>query len=203
MPWMSAARIGIAGCAATALRVSYVGELGWELHVASRDLGALYDAVRQAGAVHGVCDFGSYALNAMRIEKGYHGWGADFGTEYTLFDAGLGRFANLDKGPFTGRDAVVAQSQSTPEWEFIGLEITDPGPEPLGSDPILKDGERVGYLTSVSMGYRTGKLLALGYVSHGAVAMGEGCEVRAFGRARAARRHGPHVHDPQNTRLRG
>jgi len=202
-PWMSVTDIEIAGIPVTALRLSYVGELGWELHVASKDLAALYHAIWQAGPDHGICNFGSYALNAMRIEKGYHGWGADFGTEYTLFDAGLSQFANLTKGPFIGRDAVVQQSETAPAWQFIGLEITDPGPEPLASDPIIKDGAVIGYLTSVSMGYRTGKLLALGYVERGALAMGGTCSVQAFGDLRAAIRHAPHVYDPENSKLRG
>ena len=201
-PWMSVAEIDVAGCAATALRVSYVGELGWELHVASRDLARLYDALWRAGDPMGICNFGSYALNAMRIEKGYHGWGADFGTEYTLFDAGLGRFANLNKGAFIGREAVVSQHAADAEWEFVGLEILDPGPEPLGSDPIEMDRELVGYITSASMGYRTGKLLALGYVLKDRLDMGAACVVRAFATARAAVRHNPHVYDPENARLR-
>lgn len=201
-PWMSVTRTEIAGVPVTALRVSYVGELGWELHVASDDLAALHAAIWQAGAAHGICNFGSYALNAMRIEKGYHGWGADFGTEYTLFDAALGKFANLDKGDFIGRDAVVEQSGKAADWEFIGLDITDPGPEPLPSDPILKDGALVGYLTSVSMGYRTGKLLALGYVKTGTLSMGDTCAVQAFGTHRRAIRHAHHVFDPDNARLR-
>jgi len=202
-PWMSVAEIEIADIPVTAMRLSYVGELGWELHVASKDLAALYRAIWQAGMDLGICNFGSYALNAMRIEKGYHGWGADFGTEYTLFDAGLSNFANLSKGPFIGRDAVLRQGQSDPAWQFIGLEITDPGPEPLASDPITKDSAVIGYLTSVSMGYRTGRLLALGYVETGALAMGETCLVQAFGELRAATRHGPHVYDPENSKLRG
>ena len=201
-PWMSVSETTIAGIPVTALRVSYVGELGWELHVASSDLEALYTAIWQAGADHGICNFGSYALNAMRIEKGYHGWGADFGTEYTLLDAGLSKFANLSKGPFMGRDAVEQQQKSDPDWQFVGLEITDPGPEPLPSDPILKGGEVIGYLTSVSMGYRTGKLLALGYVEHGALAMGDACHIQAFGEMRAATRHSHHVYDPDNSRLK-
>ena len=201
-PWMSVSEIDIAGIPVTALRVSYVGELGWELHVASNDLEALYIAIWQAGADHGICNFGSYALNAMRVEKGYHGWGADFGTEYTLFDAGLSKFANLSKGPFMGREAMEQQGQSDPEWQFIGLEITDPGSEPLPSDPIIKGSEAIGYLTSVSMGYRTGKLLALGYVEHGALAIEEACHIQAFGEMRAATRHSHHVYDPDNSRLR-
>ena len=201
-PWMSFAEIEIAGLPVTAMRVSYVGELGWELHVASAHLAALYQAIWKAGITHGICNFGSYALNAMRIEKGYHGWGSDFGTEYTLFDAGLSKFANMSKGSFIGREAVEHQASKEAEWTFIGLEINDPGPEPLPSDPIVRDETVIGYLTSVSMGYRTGKLLALGYVKSGSLEMGGSCFVQAFGDMRAAKRHTHHVYDPGNERLR-
>lgn len=201
-PWLSVQEMTIAGVPVTALRVSYVGELGWELHLSSDDLTTLYDAIWQVGQGQGICNFGSYALNAMRIEKGYHGWGADFGTEYTLFDAGLGRFANLSKGDFTGREAVIAQQDQAADWEFIGLEVTDAGPEPLGSDPILKGGQLVGYVTSSTMGYRTGKMLVLGYVEAGSLNLGEACHVQAFGQERAAVRHNPHVYDPDNLRLK-
>ena len=201
-PWMSLAEIDIADIPVTAMRVSYVGELGWELHVASADLTALYDAVWAAGIAHGICNFGSYALNAMRVEKGYHGWGADFGIEYTLFDAGLSKFAKMSKASFTGQRAVKEQAENRASWAFVGLEITDPGPEPLPSDPILRNGQVIGYLTSVSTGYRTGKLLALGYVENGALELGDSCSVQAFGEMRAAIRHSHHVYDPENERLR-
>ncbi|MEM7120273.1 MAG: FAD-dependent oxidoreductase [Pseudomonadota bacterium] len=201
-PWMSVAEIDLAGVPVTAMRVSYVGELGWELHLASSELKRIYDAIKETGAAHGLCDFGSYALNAMRIEKGYHGWGTDFGVEYTLFDAGLERFANLNKDDFIGRDGVVAQSLSMPDWTFIGLELLDPGPDALASDPILKDGEWIGYVTSCSMGFRTDKHLVLGYVRSDSLAMGERCAVSIFGEERAAVRHAPHVYDPDNDRLR-
>lgn len=200
-PWMSLAEIEIAGVAVTAMRVSYVGELGWELHVALADLVTLFEAIWAAGAEHGVCNFGSYALNAMRIEKGYHGWGADFGVEYTLFDAGLSKFANMSK-PFAGHKAVEVQAKTEASWAFVGLEITDPGPEPLPSDPILRNDQVIGYLTSVSMGYRTGKLLSLGYVENGSLELGGRCSVQAFGEVRAAIRHPHHVYDPKNERLR-
>ena len=202
-PWMSARQITVAGHDVTALRVSYIGELGWELHASSDHLVSLYDAIWQAGRAHGICNFGSYALNVMRVEKGYHGWGADFGTEYTLFDAGLERFASVTKGDFLGRASVVEQSKTPSEWEFIGLEIQSPEPEPLGSDPILVDGAVVGYLTSVAMGFRTGKLMAMGYIKRGSLRMGETCDIQAFGELRKARRHSPHVYDPENERLRG
>lgn len=201
-PWMSVAEIEIAGIPVTAMRISYVGELGWELHVSSDRLAALYHAIWNAGQMHGVCNFGSYALNAMRIEKGYHGWGADFGPEYKLFDAGLSRFAKPSKGSFIGSQAFAQQAKSDPEWEFVGLEIMEPGPEPLPADPVLKGGAVIGFLTSVSMGYRTGKLLALGYVERGTLEMDETCNVQAFGAERHAVRHSHHVYDPQNLKLK-
>ena len=203
MSWLSVFEIEIAGVCVTAMRVSYVGELGWELHVASDQLRTLYEAIVNAGQSYGICDFGSYALNTMRIEKGYHGWGADFGTEYSLCDAGLEGFAKLDKGPFVGREAVMGQAHAAPDWDFIGLEITDPGPDPLPSDPILLNDELIGYVTSATQGFRTGKLLALGYVKHGALPMNATCHVQAFGDYRHAVRHSPNQYDPENARLRG
>ena len=201
-PWMSVAEIKIAGAPVTAMRVSYVGELGWELHMASEDLIKVYDAVMENATHFGGCQFGSYALNAMRIEKGYHGWGSDFGTEYTLFDAGLSRFANVTKGDFIGRSEVIAQAETAPDWCFVGLGISEDGPEPLPSDPIIKGNQCIGYVTSSSMGYRTGKICALGYVHAGSLDMGEECFVRVLGQDRRALRQSPHVYDPENKKLK-
>jgi len=202
MPWMSVAKIEVAGVAVTAMRVSYVGELGWELHVPSAHLLGLYQAIVSAGGPHGICDFGSYALNAMRIEKGYHGWGIDIGVEYTLFDAGLHRFADLQKGDFVGREAVLAQRDKPADWSFVGIEITDLGPDALASDPILKDDVWIGWITSCTRGFRTGKHLAMGYVRHGALVPGEHCAVTIVGRNREAICHSPRFYDPGNSRLR-
>ena len=201
-PWLSVAEMTLAGAPVTALRVSFVGELGWELHLPSDQLAQVYEAIMENVQALGGCQFGSYALNAMRIEKGYHGWGADFGSEYTLFDAGLGRFANMKKGDFVGRAAVSAQAAVPAEWEWIGLEITEESPEPLSSDPILVDGTWIGYVTSASYGYRTGKLLALGYVKTGSIGLGATCQVRILGKDRPAVRHDPHVYDPGNARMK-
>ncbi len=164
MPWMSATELNIAGVDCTALRVSYVGELGWELHCASSDLVALYEAIERVGEPHGLVDFGSRALNAMRLEKAYHGWGSDFGTEYTLFDAGLETFAAPDKGDFIGRDAVLDQSGKAPDWRFVRLLIDSPDADPLPSDPILANGVTVGYVSSGGYGFRIDRTLALGYL---------------------------------------
>ena len=138
----------------------------------------------------------------MRIEKGYHAWGADFGTEYTLDDAGLSRFANMSKGDFIGRAAWERQGQAASAWEWIGLEIEEPTPDPMASDPIIKDGAWIGYVTSASLGFRTGKTLALGYVKAGSLAMDGRCAVTVLGKDRSAKRHDPHVYDHENARLK-
>ena len=201
-PWLSVAEIEIAGVPVTATRVSYVGELGWELHLASADLAHVYEAIMAEGRRYDACNFGSYALNAMRIEKGYHAWGADFGTEYTLFDAGMNRFANMSKGDFIGRAALEAQAAVTPDWTWIGLEIDEPTPDPLASDPILKNGAWIGYVTSATRGFRTGGTLVLGYVKSDTLAIGERCSVTVLGEDRNAHRHDPNVYDPDNARLK-
>ncbi len=202
-PWLSVSAMTVADVPVTAMRVSFVGELGWELHLASRDLMQVYGAIMEEVHKCGGCDFGSYALNAMRIEKGYHGWGHDIGTEYTLFDAGLDRFASLKKQDFTGRDAVIAQRDRRAQWEWVGLEILDDGPDALASDPILRDGRWIGYVTSAAYGFRMDKNLALGYVRRGSLAMGADCHVNIFGTRRRAIRHPPDSYDPTHSRLKG
>ncbi len=201
-PWLSVSEITLAGAQVTAMRISFVGELGWELHLASSRLVHVYEAIMENVRAAGGCQFGSYALNAMRIEKGFHGWGADFGTEYTLFDSGLDRFANMRKGDFIGRDAVAAQAERSSEWEWIGLEVIDDSPVPLASDPVVKDGNWIGYVTSASHGYRTGKHCVLGYARRGALDVGDTCAIRVLGRTRAAIRHEPTVYDPENLRMK-
>lgn len=108
----------------------------------------------------------------------------------------------MKKGDFVGRDAVEAQAGQEAEWDWVGLEITEDSPEPMGSDPILKDGKWIGYVTSCSHGYRTGKHCVLGYVKRRSVEMGAPCNVRVLGTLRAARRQSPHVYDPDNLRLK-
>ena len=201
-PWMSVSEFEIAGIEVTAMRVSYVGELGWELHLRSDDLVTLYDKLCVHGAAFGLMDFGSYALNAMRIEKGYHAWGADFGSEYTPFDCGLERFVDFKKPPFVGRDAVLASRDQTPQLTWCGFEVMDADGDPLASDPIWCGEEVVGYVTSASSGFRTGKRHALGYVQQKVAAETDAFEISVFGRRFPARRVSPHAYDARNARLK-
>ncbi|MBC6438822.1 MAG: FAD-dependent oxidoreductase [Rhodospirillales bacterium] len=198
-PWMSARHITLAGVAVEALRVSFVGELGWELHVAPGDAAVLLNALRAEGAAFGLGDFGSYALNAMRIEKGYHGWQAEFGVEYTPFDAGIDRFIAFDKPAFRGRDAVLAARDKPADWSFVMLDVAPGDSDPHANSPILADGKPVGFVTSGSHGYRTGKCIALGFVE-AAAGKRDRFDVLVLGDERSATRLERSVYDPDNRR---
>ena len=202
MPWMSVAEIQVAGCSATAMRVSYVGELGWELHLAETDLLAVYSAISEVGAEFGTVNFGSYALNSMRIEKAYHGWGADIGSEYSLYDAGLQHFIDFDKPDFIGRDAALIQREQKPGWRFVRLVVDSENAEPLASDPILVEGECVGYVSSGGTGFRLGQCLALGFVNSSVSEHRIDFEVRILGESCSATLATQAFYDPANDRLR-
>ena len=202
MPWMSVATIEIDGCETTALRVSYVGELGWELHLASSDLSKVYSSIWKTGQQYGLVNFGSYALNTMRLEKAYHGWGADFGTEYTMQDAGLGKFIDNNKQDFVGRHSVLEQLQQTPEWQFVKLIVDSRDADPLSGDPIYQDNNVVGYVTSGGTGFRINKCLALGYVSTSANLNIDELKVLILGKLYAATVSPEAFYDPGNLKLK-
>jgi dimethylglycine dehydrogenase len=201
-PWMSVREITIAGAKVIALRVSYVGELGWELHLRSDDLVTVYEAIMAEGADKGMVEFGSYALNAMRLEKGYHGWGADFGIEYTAFDAGLDRFVSKKKEDFVGRDAFMAQADQPKEYHFTAFELEGHGADALSSDPICRNGKPVGYVSSGGTGFRIGKRIALGYLTVPA-APGDVFEIEVLGKPVKATVASTPFYDPENNCLRG
>lgn len=206
-PWMSLREISIAGVEVTALRVSFVGELGWELHVDDRDVVSLYEALHDAGADLGLRDFGSYALNSMRVEKGYHGWGSEFGVEYTPFDVGIERFIHLDKGDFIGRAAALEASERTAGWNYgvWTVDISDiegAAGDPAPSAPIRVDGEAIGFVTSTSLGFRTAQRVCLGYVEGRHADTTDGFTIDVFGTQCPAARHAHAIYDPENERPR-
>ncbi len=201
-PWLSVRRVTIAGAPVIAMRVSYVGELGWELHMRGADLVHVHEAITEEGADNGMVEFGSYALNVMRIEKGYHGWGADFGIEYTAFDAGLDRFVSREKPDFVGRDAFLIQADQPRSFHFKGFVLDGHGPDALPSDPICKDGRPVGYVSSATTGYRIGKRIALGYLSI-AAEPGDCFDIEVLGKPVRARVAAMPFYDPDNLRLKG
>ena len=167
----------------------------------------LYGALWEAGEDLGVSDFGSYALDSMRIEKGYHGWQTEFGVEYTPYDAGLDRFVHLDKGEFIGCAVALEASERPPEWSY-GIWTVDIGPLPgeLGdaapSATIRIDGRPAGYVTSAGTGFRTGSRVCLGYVEGRFAAADTGFTIDVFGTPCPATRHRQAVYDPDHHRPR-
>ena len=164
-PFATAKEIHIAGAPVLAVRITYVGELGWELHIPVEFTAAVYDALSAAGAEHGLVDAGYRAMESLRLEKGYRAWGSDIGPDHTPLMAGLGWAAKLKTTiPFQGRDSLeVAKSRPCPRL-LAGFTVADPRAVLLGRETIYRDGERVGWLTSGGYGYTIGKAIGYGYV---------------------------------------
>jgi 4-methylaminobutanoate oxidase (formaldehyde-forming) len=157
--------IGIAGCPVRALRVTYVGELGWELHLPVEYATSVYDALMEAGADLGLRDAGYRAIDSLRLEKGYRAWGADIGPDHTPDEAGLGWAVKLNKNiDFRGRAAVEAQRRDGVKKMLACFTVEDPDVVLLGRETIYRNGKRVGWLTSAGYGYTLGLSIGYGYV---------------------------------------
>ncbi len=164
-PFGRVRRIGIAGCPVLALRVTYVGELGWELHIPAEYAVNVYEALMEAGRSHGLVNAGYRAIETLRLEKGYRAWGADIGPDHTPLEAGLGWAVKLRKDiDFLGRDAIEAQSRDGIRKKLVCLTIDDPDTVLWGRETIYRNGERVGWLTSAGYGHTIGKYIGYGYV---------------------------------------
>ncbi|MGC6537053.1 MAG: GcvT family protein [Candidatus Puniceispirillaceae bacterium] len=197
--WLSHQPAMVAGAKAAIARVSFAGELGWEVHCLNDDLPAIYDAVIAGGAK----PFGMYALNSMRIEKGYRAWKQDLSTDYTAIQAGLGRFIDFDKGDFVGRDALLAEKQAGADKVFTILTLEDHDYDAPYMSPVRMGDEIVGEITSCAMGYRSGKLVALAMVKPEAAIAGTEVTVGIFGaHVKATSQGSSAIWDPKNERLR-
>ncbi|MCF8509828.1 MAG: FAD-dependent oxidoreductase [Rhodobacteraceae bacterium] len=163
-PFGTAKTIGIAGCPVLAVRVTYVGELGWELHFPVEYATGIYAALHEAGAAHGLCNAGYRAIETMRLEKGYRAWSADIGPDHTPDEAGLGWAVKMKKNiPFKGRDAVAAQRANGVK-KMMATFTTAPDVILNGRETIYRDGKRVGWLSSGGFGHSINKAIGLGYV---------------------------------------
>jgi sarcosine dehydrogenase len=158
-------RIAIAGAPVLAARVTYVGELGWELHVPVEFAATVFDALTAAGAPHGMVNAGYRAIETLRLEKGYRAWGADIGPDHSPLMAGLGWAVKLRKNiPFLGRDALLAQAAKPLPRLMAGFMVEDPAIVLLGRETIYRDGKRCGWLSSAGFGHTIGKGIGYGYV---------------------------------------
>jgi len=200
-PWLRAKEIDVAGATVRALRMSYQGELGWELHVPMAAMGQVYDALWNAGQEHGIANFGSYALNAMRLEKGFKG-ASELTNEVTLPEADVMRFVKLDKGAFVGRDATIRSADAPLRWICAYLEVDAADADPHASETVFLNGERVGQVSSGGYGFTVGKSLAFAYLDPRAASPGTDLEVMILGEKRPARVLAEPVYDPTNERPR-
>ena len=187
--WLSAQEISIAGHSVWAMRLSYAGELGWEIHGPAEAMLAVYDALWAAGEAHGITDYGSFAMNAMRMEKMFKGAG-ELTNEVTLPEADVMRFVRLDKD-FVGKAATEASAQAQQAgdmpWTCAYLVIEPEGDEDgHGGEAVLLNGEVVGSTSSVAFGPTVGKILAFAYIRPAAATPGQALEVVIQGKPRKA-----------------
>lgn len=163
-PFGQLRRITAAGAPVMALRVTYVGELGWELHIPVEFAATLYDALMTAGQPHGIANAGYRAIESLRLEKGYRAWGSEIGPDHSPLVAGLGWAVKLKSGtPFQGRDALIAQA-AKPLPRLLAGFTAAPDTILLGRETIYRDGKRVGWLSSGGYGYTLGRAIGYGYV---------------------------------------
>lgn len=200
--WLTGQEITVAGKAVRALRVNYVGELGWELHPEMADLPEIYAAIWAAGQAHGIADFGLYAVNSLRLEKAYRGWGAELTNEVTMIDADMQRFLKLDKDDFVGKAATLAQPDEERTLQLVYFEVDATDSDVRGNEPICSGDDVVGLTTSGGFGHYTGKSLGFGYVPPALSAAGTKLQVQLLGELRNIVLLSEPVHDPENVRLR-
>ena len=200
LPWLSIQQATVAGRPCLLARVSFAGELGWEIHALNADTPAIYDAVLAAGAK----PFGMWALNALRVEKGYRAWKGDLSTDYSLLEGGLDRFVKLDKPQdFPGKAALLSEKQRGVKKRFVTLTVDAGEADAPYMSTLWHDGQIVGETTSGAWGYRVGKSIALGMLRTDLTEPGTRIEVEIYGERRAAVvQPDQPLWDPENERLR-
>lgn len=204
LPWLTHQETTIAGRWAKLVRVSFAGELGWEIHTKVEDTGAIFDAVWAAGQRHGLKPFGMYALDSLRLEKGYRTWKGDLSTDYTVLQGGLERFVKWDKPDFRGKAALQNEKQQGVKKRFVTLVVENPGDCDAPSVSTLwHDGKIVGETTSGGWGHRIDKSIALGMLRADLAEPDTAIEIEIFGdRFKAVVQKDEPLWDPKNERLR-
>ena len=166
-PFGTSQEIEVGYAMARALRITYVGELGWELYVPTEYAAGVFDVLRAEGEAHGLRLAGFHALDSLRIEKAYRHWSHDITTDDTPLEAGLGFVCRLDKNAdFIGRDALLRQKENGLTKRLVQFRLEDPTPLLYHDEPVWRDGEVVGRITSGNYGHALGGAIGLGYVSH-------------------------------------
>ncbi|MGN6378560.1 MAG: aminomethyltransferase family protein, partial [Gaiellales bacterium] len=202
-PFMRAREIAVGDVPCLAARVTYVGELGWELYCPSEYGGRLWDLLWEAGREHGIAACGYRAIDALRLEKGYRVWGADITPEDTPDEAGLGFAVRPDKGEFVGREALLeARNGNRPARRLACLVLDDPRSVTLGSEPVRAGGEVVGRVTTGGYGYAVQRSIAYAYLPAALAEVGSAVEVEVFGEWIAGAVAAEPLYDPKGERIR-
>jgi dimethylglycine dehydrogenase len=183
-------------------RVSFTGDLGYEMWVSVEYQRNLHALLTQAGSAHGLKPFGGRALNSMRLEKSFGNWAREFRPIYGPYEAGLGRFVNMDKGDFVGREAALAEKHAGGALRLLAFAVDAADADAIGDEPIWHEGSVVGWVTSGGYGHSVGKSLALGYVPAEFAASSGTFEIEIIGDRRPAVRLDAPAFDPQGTRMR-
>jgi dimethylglycine dehydrogenase len=202
-PWLSVRDIDTAVGPVRALRVNYVGELGWELHATTEQLPALYAAIWAAGEAHGIRDVGIYAVDSLRLDKCYRGWKGDLEIGFSPFDASLDRFVDLTKPDFVGKAALVAEHAAGSPWRFVPLTLDEAGEAdaPFCSS-VFQGDRRVGIVTSGGWSFTLGVSVALAYLEPSCADAGTVLEIEVYGTRVTATVGVEPLYDPTNARLR-
>src|SRR5919112_1676551 len=202
LKYFRAKRARIGGVPVTAMRLSYVGELGWEIYTSADNGQRLWDVLWRAGQDLGVVAAGRAAFNSLRLEKGYRAWGHDMTTEHNPHEAGLGFAVRADKGEFVGRAAIAGLSADTVSRRLSCLTVDDGRSMVLGHEPVFVAGQPAGYVTSAAFGHTIGRPIAYAWLPASATP-GTSVEIEYFGRRIPATVATEPLVDPEMTRLRG
>jgi dimethylglycine dehydrogenase len=184
-----------------ALRLSFVGELGYELHHPIAYERSLYDLLMEAGEPYGIVDFGYRALDSMRLEKAYRLWGADMSADWTPLQAGMDRFVDFDKGDFIGRDALLRQRDEGIGRSLACLVVDADDADPHAYEPVYAGSEIIGYVASGGYGHTIGKSIAFSYLPVAYREPGTELHVEILGARRSARVVETPLYDPKNQKL--
>ena len=201
-PWLKGKEILINKIPVRALRINYMGELGWELHHPIKYMKNLYDTICEVGKKENIINFGTYAVNSMRMEKAYRGWGSELTGEISLVEAGMDRFFNLNKkNNFIGSKILQEKLQSGVDIKIVYLEVDADDADARGNEPVYHNSKIVGLVTSGSYGFRVKKSLAFAYVKSDLATVGTELDIEIQGKKRRAKILTSPVYDPKNQKL--
>jgi 4-methylaminobutanoate oxidase (formaldehyde-forming) len=202
-PYLTARELPVGRVPALAVRVTYVGELGWEIYAPMEYGLELWDTLWEAGRPHGLIAAGYRAIDSLRLEKGYRYWSADLTPDHTPWEAGLGFAVKLGKGDFAGRAALVRQQAKGIPRRLACLTLADPLAVALGGEPVRAGDQVVGRVTSGGYGYTVERSIAYAYLPTGVAVPGTPVAVEFFGDWVAGAVTAEPLWDPKGARVRG